>query len=64
MRDLKRIPRIMKKLHQVWARYPDLRFYQLVENIQNELDWPMFYIEDDEFEELIDKCLENVRNEH
>ena len=33
MRDPARIPVLMDKLQEVWVRYPDLRFGQLLENI-------------------------------
>lgn len=33
MRDPNRIPEIMKRFQELWERYPDLRFGQLVENV-------------------------------
>ena len=34
MRDLGRIPEILKLLEQAWAKDPDLRFNQLLYNLQ------------------------------
>lgn len=32
-RDPARIPRLLKTLEKVWLKYPDMRFFQLLENI-------------------------------
>jgi len=63
MRDPDRIPRVIKKLQEVWEKFPDLRLGQLVDNARmcsqhNYVD--VFSIEDDAIEEgleFIDKEL-------
>lgn len=53
MRDKERIKRIIAKLSLLWEEMPDMRFCQLVSNIANRND--IFYIEDTEFEKLLDE---------
>lgn len=36
MRDIERIPRIMRRLEALWLQNPDMRFGQLVENVWND----------------------------
>jgi hypothetical protein len=61
MRDPARIPRILKKLEQLWNKVPDQRFWQVIVNMHGDLGNPQdpFYVEDDKFEkgltELINK---------
>lgn len=62
MRDPQRIDRIINKLRDYWKIYPDLRFNQLIDNIlcKNKID--TFYLEDDEFEQMINlKIVELVK---
>ena len=33
MRDINRIQIVLDTLHDIWIKYPDLRFGQLIENI-------------------------------
>lgn len=64
MRDPKRIPVILAKLEELWKKYPDLRFGQLVGNILRESeDYSnffsyLFYIEDSDFEKRIDEIVQ------
>ena len=57
MRDMKRIKRIMSMLEQVWYQHPDLRFFQLVEYLRKEFNFPdnPFYIEDDVLEKKLEE---------
>ncbi len=64
MRDIKRIPRMIVKLEQLWTKHPDLRLGQLIDNISawgqsgssRRLDRSqIFNLEDDEWEWLIDE---------
>ncbi len=48
MREPERIPRIMAKLQKLWEKYPELRFFQLI-NVTE-----LFYLEDDDFEKQTD----------
>lgn len=58
MRDPKRIPTILHKLHILWEKNPDLRLGQIVENakaaskVSPKMD--TFYIEDEVIEEGLD----------
>jgi hypothetical protein len=64
-RDPNRIPIILAKLQQLWLKYPDQRFGQIITNLNpsdvvaglNARD--IFYVEDDLLLEQIEKALEN-----
>jgi hypothetical protein len=56
MRNHDRILRIMDKFSRLWSNNSDLRFCQLILNITKYNS--IFYLEDDEFEELLDKFIE------
>lgn len=58
MRDPNRIPRILKKLEQLWIKYPDLRLAQLLVNMNDGYD-NIFYLEDNILEKLIDEYPNN-----
>lgn len=49
MRDASRIPEILKRLEELWKKYPDLRLGQLISNVIQ--DPALYYVED---EQLID----------
>lgn len=53
MRDPERIDVIIDALKKVWKKHPDLRFYQLIENITgmdpDALGKSQFMVEDDVF---------------
>ena len=62
MRDLARIDIFLNKLRELWFKYPDLRFWQLL----NILNMPEkyqgrdpFFFEEDEWIEIIDYTLNN-----
>lgn len=71
MRDTKRIPRMLDKLHDLWYSNPDWRFGQLVENVMLMLpygadaEWDdggnfhkcLFHVEDDKTERMLDDAL-------
>jgi hypothetical protein len=56
MRNPDRIKPFLKKLEILWEKCPDLRFGQLVKNIEHRVSGKaeLFYIEDEEFEKEID----------
>lgn len=61
MRDLERINRITNKINTLWRKYPEQRLMQLLINYilpKVENDIALFYLEDDKFEEDIDKIIE------
>ncbi len=56
MRNVSRIPMLIKEIEDCWIRHPDWRFGQLIENIKSfsGID-DLFFIEDDEMAELFRK---------
>ena len=48
MRDMNRIEPFLTELGEVWKKYPDLRFGQLMFNFFSEFGDP-FHLEEDEF---------------
>jgi len=54
-RDPKRIPRILKKLQELWEKYPDLRLGQLIMNIDG-TNQDFWHVEDSEWEKKITRC--------
>lgn len=53
---------MLAKLEQLWARQPDMRFGQLIDNLMVHDGWSgagaLFSIEDRDFEEIVDEVLE------
>lgn len=54
MRDPNRIHEVMIRLEELWRKYPDLRFMQLICNMQASVNNDMYYYEDDRFKAIID----------
>lgn len=54
MRDINRIDIILNKLRELWLLNPDLRFIQMLRWIDSSVSFDTFYLEDDEFLELIE----------
>lgn len=70
MRDFNRIERIMRKIQTAWgATNPDLRFWQFMDVLKSRYaidhnvlqTFDMFYVEDDEFEKVLDNLLSEVQ---
>ena len=57
MRDSKRIDKFCEMLKAYWHMVPDLRFMQLVCNLQASIGSDGFYLEDDKAMELIEQML-------
>ena len=60
MRDSKRIDEVTQLLNEVWYKYPDLRFWQLLgvvpmHEVTNTKD--LFFVEDDKTIEALRKML-------
>lgn len=51
MRNPERIDKVLAAISEVWKRYPDLRFGQLISNVFSEPT--LYFIEDDELIEKI-----------
>lgn len=60
MRDPNRIHETMELLEEMWNRFPDWRFMQLINNIQKAYGSDMFYVEDDEFSKLIKEYIVTI----
>ncbi len=60
MRNKKRIPVILEMLEDIWVTKPDIRFGQLINNLfQSRFpDRDMFYVEDNELQEVLFKLIE------
>ena len=61
MRDPKRIDEVTQLLNEVWHKYPDLRFWQLLgiipmNKVSNSPD--LFYVEDNKTIEALRKVLD------
>lgn len=66
MRDPKRIDRILTLVRQVWTEVPDWRLCQLLINVARSSGWEersVFYYEDDDLEEALERLLEDIREE-
>ncbi len=63
MRDPQRIRRIIFKLIKSWRNQPDLRLGQLIKNLTFEEKCPLFYLEDEDLEKLIDERIEKIEQQ-
>ena len=59
MRDPNRIHVVMLRMEELWKKYPDWRFMQLINNIQRNYGNDLFYVEDHEFERMLQDIEEN-----
>ena len=62
MRDPNRIDEVLAVLKENWEKVPDWRLGQLICNLQSAAGNDLFYVEDDQFVELINRYFngENV----
>ena len=61
MRNPTRIDEVTQLLNEVWHKYPDLRFWQLLGIIPMYKVWKgddLFYVEDDKTAEALKKMIE------
>ncbi len=63
MRDINRIPKMLKLIETVWREVPDWRLGQLLVNVVNTLggvpmDNNLFYIEDEDLMKALEKIAE------
>ena len=61
MRDINRIDVFCDRLKKVWKENPDQRFFQLINNIMSRYGSDMYYIEDDEAIDMIEKAMGKVK---
>ena len=64
MRDPSRILVFCDRLAKAWQQFPDLRFGQFILNIFYEDGRDLFYTEDDEMIEIIEKWAKNSKGEN
>lgn len=65
MRDPKRIGRVLHELGKIWRLYPDMRLGQLISNLADWAEEPVWDIEEDALVAEIARHLENserIRN--
>lgn len=60
MRDPARIDRILCMISDLWESNPDLRFGQLVNVVVSGQNAPLFAVEDDVFEKLMNDMAKDV----
>lgn len=61
MRNPNRIYEFMKYLTEVWVSYfPDWRFGQFIENIRNYYGGDLFYLEEEDFKNLVSEYLKSM----
>ena len=49
MRNVDRIDEILKEFGEVWKKYPDLRFTQMIVNLMSAKRSDLYYMEDEKF---------------
>lgn len=59
MRDKNRIKPFLQKLEKLWLKYPDYRFGQIIYMLADEIGRDIFFPEEKEWEEAIDKLKQN-----
>ncbi len=64
MRDPSRILVFCDRLAKAWQQFPDLRFGQFILNIFYEDGRDLFYTEDDEMIEIIEKYSKSWRTDN
>ena len=62
MRNPERIPVILKRIGEVWKRFPDWRFGQLMSNFESWYGKDIFFPEDEEFVELLGEFATEMGN--
>jgi hypothetical protein len=55
MRNINRIKPFLERIEEVWKKYPDLRFGQLINNIFEHQPTLFYYLEDFEIIEIIEE---------
>lgn len=63
MRDPERIDKVLKVLGDNWKKLPDWRFSQLICNMQSAAGDDLFYVEDDEFADMVEEYVNIITEE-
>lgn len=62
MRNPERIPVILERIGKIWKKFPDWRFGQLMSNFESWYRKDIFFPEDEEFAELLEKFATEMKN--
>ncbi len=62
MRNPDRIKPFLETVEELWNKYPDWRFMQLICNLQRYLGTDGFYYEDDKMREILEAMIEHGEN--
>ena len=63
MRDINRIDEVLAALKENWEKVPDWRFGQLISNMQSAAGDDLFYVEDDEFADMVEEYVDIITKE-
>ena len=63
MRDINRIDKVLKVLGDNWKKLPDWRLGQLICNMQKAAGDDLFYVEDDEFADMVEEYVNIITKE-
>ena len=58
MRDINRIEPFLDKLKELWLRYPDMRFGQIIYLLAGEIQRDIFFPEEQEWLDKIQKLID------
>jgi hypothetical protein len=62
MRDIERIDLFLERLGKCWKKVPDWRFGQLILNVLNDFPRDLFFPEEEEMIDFIEKWFEEMIN--
>lgn len=63
MRDVKRIPKVLRQIETFWEELPDLRFMQLISYLQSLHGTDMYYVEDESLIEFLEELIQKEEGE-
>ena len=63
MRDINRIDKVLKVLGDNWKKLPDWRLSQLICNMQRAAGNDLFYVDDDEFADMVEEYVSIITEE-
>lgn len=65
MRDPNRIKPFLNKFAELWEKYPDLRFGQLISLITSEIKMPnLLLAEEEQWQEAIERVIDKIKKEN
>lgn len=60
MRDKKRIKPFLNKVEELWLKYPDLRFGQIIYLLADDIKRDIFFPEEEEWLKAIQKNIDKI----